>query len=124
MADIGFLLDLEHRVWQALADGDAATDATLLAPEFLGVYATGFADRAAHTGQLADGPTVSRFALSDARLVPLGEGRALLAYRAEYVRVGASTPEVMYVSSIWENHGGRWRNTFSQDTAEDDAAPV
>ncbi|MDF0599495.1 DUF4440 domain-containing protein [Psychromarinibacter sp. C21-152] len=124
MADLSFFLDLETRVWQALADGDAAADAALLAPEFLGVYSTGFAGRDEHTGQLSQGPTVAAFSLSGARILPLGPGRVLLAYRADYTRVGASVAEAMYVSSIWEERDGTWRNTFSQDSAADAPPPV
>ena len=33
---------LEHAVWDALVNGDAKTDANLLAYDFLGVYPSGF----------------------------------------------------------------------------------
>lgn len=124
MADLAFFLDLETRVWQALAAGDAAADAALLADDFLGVYSTGFAGRDLHAGQLADGPTVAAFRLSQARLLDLGAGRALLAYRAAYRRVGRAEDEAMYVSSIWEDRPEGWRNTFSQDTATTEPPPV
>ena len=42
------LLTLEHKVWAALMQGDAAADAALLLPEFLGIYPTGFAGRDDH----------------------------------------------------------------------------
>lgn len=124
MTDLSFFLALETRVWQALVDGDAAADRALLADDFLGVYSTGFAIRDDHTGQLADGPTVVRFDIRDARLMPLGPGRALLAYRAGFTRLGATAPEAMYVSSIWEQRDGTWLNTFSQDSNATDPAPV
>lgn len=124
MPDFAFFLALETRVWQALVDGDPAADAALLAPDFLGVYSTGFATHADHTGQLAHGPTVAAFRLSDARLLPLGPGRALLAYRADYTRTGTTEPEAMYVSSIWEDRAGTWLNTFSQDSSADAPPPV
>lgn len=118
------ILALERGVWQALVDGDARADRAALAEDFLGVYSTGFADRADHVGQLATGPTVARFALSEARLVGLGQDRVLLAYRAEFTRVGKHAAEAMYVSSIWEARGGVWLNTFSQDSAVDAPPPV
>ncbi len=124
MSDLAIFLDLERRVWQALVDGDAATDQALLAEDFLGVYSTGFSDRAGHVGQLAAGPSVKRYEISAARLVPLGAERFLLAYRADFTRIGRSESEAMYVSSIWERRGGRWLNTFSQDSATSDPAPV
>jgi len=124
MSDLTFFLALETRVWQALVDGDAASDAELLAPDFLGVYATGFSDRAGHVDQLAQGPSVARFDLSQARLVPLGTGRFLLAYFADFTRTGRDESEAMYVSSIWQQDGQTWRNTFSQDSNAADPAPV
>ena len=124
VTDIDFFLALETRVWAALVAGDVVADRALLAENFLGVYATGFSGRDDHCGQLADGPTVAQFRLSDARLMPLGQGRALLAYRADFTRLGASQPEAMFVSSIWEETDGKWRNIFSQDSAESDHAPV
>lgn len=116
------LLLLETTVWRALVTGDAAADGTLLAPDFLGVYPDGFAGREAHVGQLAGGPTVARFRLSGARVLSLGEGHALLAYRADYRRAGRNGDEAMYVSSVWRREPGGWRNVFSQDTPADGRA--
>lgn len=118
--DLEPVLASERAVWDALVAGDAATDAALLAPEFLGVYPTGFAGRADHVAQLAVGPTVAAYALSDVRLVPLGPDHALLAYRADYTRAGGAGPEAMFVSSIWRRLGPGWINIFSQDTPVSD----
>jgi hypothetical protein len=113
-------IQLETEVWRALVRGDAAADERLLADEFLGVYPTGFADRSDHVRQLADGPTVDEFTLSDERLVVLSDSAVLLAYRADYRRAPRSArpiePEAMYVSSVWCRRDGRWVNVFSQDT--------
>jgi hypothetical protein len=109
-------LELETRVWEALCAGDAAADAALLSGDFLGVYPTGFAGRAEHTGELADGPTVAEYALHDARTLVVTDDDVLLAYRAEYRRAAGAAPETMYVSSLWSRRDGTWRNTFSQDT--------
>lgn len=111
------LLDCETRVWQALVDGDAAADKAALDPDFLGVYSDGFSGRAEHAGQLADGPTVTRFALTQARVLDLAPGCAVLSYFARYRRVGRKADEEMYVSSIWRlQPDGTWCNLFSQDT--------
>jgi hypothetical protein len=107
----------ETEVWEALRTGDAAADARLLADDFLGVYSIGFADKASHVQQLAQGPTVAEYRLSEARLLTLTEGHVLLAYRAEW-RVPESAPDAfaaMYVSSLWSRRDGAWRNVFSQD---------
>ena len=113
------LLAAETAVWQALVAGDAAADRATLAADFLGVYPDGFAGRDAHVAQLGHGPTVERFALSDARVLPLGGTHALLAYRADYRRVGREADEAMYVSSVWRRTAAGWINVFSQDTPAD-----
>nr|WP_298436889.1 nuclear transport factor 2 family protein [uncultured Jannaschia sp.] len=105
----------ERGVWNALVAGDAAADRAALDPAFLGIYPDGPAGRDGHVGQLADGPTVAAYALTEARVVPLGGDVALLTYRATFARPGAAS-EAMWVSSIWRRVGGGWINIFSQDT--------
>lgn len=116
MPDLATLLDLEHAVWRALVAGDAEADGAHLSDDFVGVYPTGFSDRAGHLGQLADGPTVAEYELTEARLVPVAGDAAILVYRASYRRPRSSEREEMYVSSLWCRSGRRWVNTFSQDT--------
>ena len=115
------LMDCERRVWDALLRGDAAADAAALCDSFLGVYADGFADKSAHVGQLAAGPTVMRYHLSEAQARPLGGDFGLLSYRAEFLRQGRAQLETMYVTSIWQRRDAErdsgWVNIFSQDTA-------
>lgn len=115
---------LERAVWEALLKGDAAADAALLEDGFLGVYSTGFGDRAEHAAQLANGPTVVRYRLSETRLLELAPGVVLFAYRADYLRVGGGAEEAMYVSSVWRQGAEGWRNIFSQDTSVGGPAPV
>lgn len=110
---------LETAVWHALVDGDAVADAALLTDDFLGVYPTGFAGRADHAGQLAAGPTVASFALSEARLLVISDDAVMLSYRADSRSAAGTThpePTAMYVSSLWIHRDGRWQNLFSQDT--------
>jgi hypothetical protein len=117
--DIEEFVRLETAVWQALVDGDAAADAALLTADFLGVYPSGFAGRDDHAGQLADGPTVATFQLSEARLLAISDDAVMLSYRADSrPAAGSSHPEpaAMYVSSLWCHRDGRWLNLFSQDT--------
>lgn len=118
--DLAEILALEQAVWQALVSGDAAADAALLAPEFLGVYPSGFSGRDDHAGQLDNGPRVERYALSDARLLRLGADHVMLCYRADYRWTGADAGAAMYVSSLWRRDGAGWRNLFSQDTPVSD----
>jgi len=124
VGDMAEILALEKQVWGALVSGDAIADATLLDDIFLGVYETGFSDKAGHVGQLASGPTIATYQLSDVRMIVPGEGLALLCYRADFRRVDGPEPEAMYVSSLWQRTAQGWRNIFSQDTAVGDRAPV
>lgn len=110
------LLAHETRVWQALVAGDPAADAALLAAGFTGLYPDGFAGRADHAGQLAQGPTVATFTLTQARVLELAPDVALLAYHARYTRPKGGAAEQMWVSSIWQRAGAGWINIFSQDT--------
>lgn len=119
------ILRLEHRVWQALVEGDTAADRHLLAPEFLGVYPSGFAKVEDHVGQLAEGPTVAHYEITETRLLELGPDHVCLSYHARYQRPAAAEAfrdwEAMYVSSIWKRQPGDlgWINVFSQDTVAD-----
>ena len=119
--DLSFFVALERRVWQALADGDAKSDAELLDPDFLGVYASGFATRDDHVAQLRDGPRVARFWIDAPRLLSLSPDAVLLSYRASFTRPGsakAAAPQIFLVSSIWKQCGANWVNVFSQDTVQ------
>ena len=111
------LMQHEARVWDALVRRDAVADEAALAPEFLGVYPSGFATRADHVAQLQSGPSVLSYQLADPRVLPLGAEFAVLSYRAEFTRTGDAAEEQMYVSSIWRKQGANgWINIFSQDT--------
>ena len=114
--DVQFFLALEERVWQAQVSGDAAAEREVLPEDFLGVDTGGFNDLERHLAQLADGPITAQYALSEARLLRLGEDAALLSYRAYARSPGAEVEEVFYISSLWQRREGRWWNTFSQDT--------
>ena len=114
-----FFVDLETRVWEALATGDPDADRELLSSDFVGVYPSGFADLADHAGQLAGGPTMAEYAISDARLIRVAPSNVMLCYRADYRSIRDGVPgadEAMYISSLWVERDGRWWNTFSQDT--------
>lgn len=110
------IINLERQVWDALVTGDVGADSRLLSNDFLGVYASGFSDRAGHVGQLDAGPSIATYDLTDLRLLTPGPGLAMLCYRADFVRMGSSTLESMLVSSLWKQTGAAWRNIFSQDT--------
>lgn len=106
----------EQRVWDGLVSGDVSVDAAALDDRFLGVYADGFADKAAHMAQLKDGPSIASFALSQLCVMVLSDIHAVLSYRAEFTRTSSALAEVVYVSSIWQRQGASWVNILSQDT--------
>lgn len=114
--DTQLFIDLESRVWDALASGDADADRELLSADFVGVYPTGFANRADHADQVADGPSIASYSIAEARLIEVSADAMVLCYRAEYRRPGRNVGEAMYISSLWLHRDGRWRNRFSQDS--------
>ncbi len=113
------LLEHEIEVWQALSEGDAGADENLLLPEFTGVYPSGICGRAGHVAQLAGGPSIKEYRLTEYHAFAVGADHAMLCYRAEYRRAEGAEDEAMYVSSLWQRTGGGWRNLFSQDTPAD-----
>ncbi|MEO0692835.1 MAG: nuclear transport factor 2 family protein [Pseudomonadota bacterium] len=118
------LLAAERAVWEALVTGDAAADAATLSDDFIGVYPDGIFGKPAHVAQLAPGPTVADYTLSQVQSRPLGPNHALLIYHASYRRPGAAATEAMYVSSIWQRAGDGWINIFSQDTPDNPGQAV
>lgn len=118
-----FFLALEREVWDALVRGDVAVDRAALADHFLGVYPTGFAGAHEHVAQLAGGPTVADYLLTDARTLVVADGHVMLAYLATYRRPGSEDREQMYVSSLWSRLDGNWKNVFSQDTPVGEPVP-
>ena len=122
-APLELFVELEGRVWDALAAGDATADAALLAPDFLGVYPTGFAGRDDHAAQLTTGPTVADYSIAEPAVLTISDDAALLVYVATFRRTAGAEPETMYVSSLWCRRDGRWVNTFSQDTPRGGPVP-
>ena len=113
---VEFFVELERGVWEALRHGDAEADRRLLAPDFVGVYTTGTANRDEHAGQLTNGPTVASYEIVDPQLIAISDTAVLLVYRASYRRSRDGEIESMYVSSLWCERGEQWLNVFSQDT--------
>ncbi len=110
-------LALEKQVWTALVEGDPSADARLLSDDFLGVYESGFADKAEHVSQLQKGPSVLGYQLSEAKLKVYSADVVLLSYLARFTRnTDPDRDSKMYVTSIWQRIDGRWKSNFSQDT--------
>ncbi|UNK71454.1 nuclear transport factor 2 family protein [Microbacterium sp. H1-D42] len=124
MQSLEFFVERESRVWEALVSGDADADRELLSADFVGVYPTGFAVRDDHVAELAGGPSMASYAISEARIVDVAPSTVMLCYRADYLAFGGTTREAMYISSLWQERDGRWWNTFSQDTPVSDPESV
>lgn len=111
------LVAAERTVWEALCTGDQDRDRALLAPDFLGVYPTGFVTRDDHVAELERGPIVVDYEIVETRHLPVGPDSALLAYRVRFRPTGDAEPVTWMVSSIWRREpDGSLVNTFSQDT--------
>ncbi len=113
---LAVFVELERRVWAALVSGDPDADRAALAPDFVGVYPSGFAGPDDHVEQLANGPTVADYVIAEARTLHVADGHVMLSYLATFRRPGRIETESMYVSSLWSLVEGRWINVFSQDT--------
>jgi hypothetical protein len=115
---IAFFIALETRVWQALTLGDVKAYKALLAPEFLGVYPSGFAGLAENLTPFEQAPGFApSYVLSEARIMDLAPGLVMLSYRAVFQRVAEAQAKAMYVSSLWRRQEDEnWVNIFSQDT--------
>lgn len=115
------LLAAETSVWEALRSGDQARDQALLAPEFLGVYPSGFVSRREHVAELDAGPIVHDFEIVETRHLPAGPGFALIAYRVRFRPAADAEPVSWMVSSLWRRErDGSLVNIFSQDSPVSD----
>lgn len=107
---------LETAMWQALVDGSGQAADQLLSSDYLGVYTTGFSDRADYVAALADGPIVASFEISRSRIIVVSDTAVLYSYRADFKSLHDGPTDAMYISSLWCQRDGRWVNVFSQDT--------
>jgi len=69
----------EINVWEALVQGNMQGDDKALHEEFLGVYSDGISGKTEHVQQLACGPIVESYELSNLRVLPLGPDHAVLS---------------------------------------------
>ncbi|MGY1806575.1 nuclear transport factor 2 family protein [Blastococcus sp. SYSU D00669] len=105
------LLQLEHRGWQALSDGSGADFyGSLMTDDGVMVLANGtVADRAAVLEALRGSPPWQRFELDSARVVPAGDGAAVLVYTARAWREESGPPFAGAMTSTYVRDGDGWR---------------
>lgn len=109
-------ITLEKKVWNCLLIGDAKIDSQLLADDFLGVYTNGFSEKTHHVNALKNGPVISGYEISEARMKALSPDTILISYLANYKCSKSLTSRSVYITSIWQKQLSAWKNIFSQDT--------
>jgi hypothetical protein len=114
---------LETAMWNSLVEGDGLAADRLLSADYLGVYTTGFSDRAEYIAALANGPIVTSFKISKSRIFVVSDTAVLYSYRADFKSRRDRPTEAMYISSLWCKREWRWVNVFSQDTPGETSSP-
>lgn len=114
--NVQHFVELESRVWDALVAGDPEADAAMLTDDFVGVYETGVSGKTEHCKQLENGPVVEHYQILQPRILIISECSVMLSYLAEWTQPGNPALKKMYVSSLWQESGESWKNSFSQDT--------
>lgn len=114
------LIALEHGFWEGAADPDHYREhvdeqAVFVFPPGFGVLRK--EEVMAQVGA-SEGPWIEH-RLEDVRVVPLGEGAAILVYRAT-ARAEGEEPFSALVSSAYLERDGRWRLTFHQQSPLED----
>jgi hypothetical protein len=108
---LAVLLDIEKRAWEAADTRDVEFYREYLAPEALVVSPRGILDRDGIIRDLIENPNeLPAYFITDPKVVPLGEGGAVLAYTVSF---GGQT---LYISTVYTRSDGRWRAAFHQRT--------
>jgi len=118
MLSLDPLLSLERAGWDALCDSrGGAFYGELMTEDAVMVLVHGMVlDRAAVVAAMDDAPPWAGYALSDARVVPIGADSAALVYRARAEREGQE-PFVALMTSVYTTVDGRTRLALYQQTA-------
>ena len=117
--NVEFFILLESQIWDSLVRGDKISESQLIADDFLGVYETGYSNKAEYLSQLDRGPSIHRFIIFNPRLLAINSTNVALTYQVDFMALKNNDPEpkqTMYVTSIWSLRSENWVNIFSQDT--------
>lgn len=108
------LVGLERRFWTGDADfyrQNLADDAVMVLPDPAGTLG-----REEVVASLVAAPRWSEVEIAEPRLVPLGFGAAVLAYRATARREDLPAPYVASCGSVYVRRDGAWLLAFHQQT--------
>ena len=108
----------EKIVWDLFKARDFDGFASLLAPEFMEVEATGVYDKAGSVKGVQD-IDASQFELSDWKAMPFDNDAKLVTYA---VTMKGAKPMKEYHATIWINRNGKWWGFYHQGTPEASAA--
>jgi hypothetical protein len=101
------LIHSEHEGWQAMTRGEGGTHSfQAMLPDAIMVFPGSLIERGAVIAAL-DGVVWSEYAMSDQRVVRLGDRAAMLAYRLHGVRDGH--PVDLWATTTYVYVEGRWR---------------
>jgi len=111
------LIHQEHEGWDALRRGDGGTFYhRAMTPDAVMIMPSSVIERGAVMAAL-QGATWDEYAMSEHRVVRLGERAAVLAYRVRASRDGS--PVDLRASTTYLYHEGRWRIGAHQQTPVD-----
>jgi hypothetical protein len=116
--DLDPLLALEHRGWESLCRSEGGTFyGNLMTEDAVMILVNGMVlDRTEVAASLNDAPPWNSFTLTEARVVPAGDGAAALVYKASSSRAGDEKPFVALMSSLYCSVDGRVRLALYQQT--------
>jgi len=101
------LIHYEREGWQAMTRGEGGTHSFgAMLPEAVMVFSGSLIERGAVVAAL-DGVVWSEYAMSDQRVVRLGDRAAMLAYRLRGIRDGE--PIDAWATTTYAYLEGRWR---------------
>lgn len=112
------LLALEHEGWTSLCSGTGGGFyGDLMTDDAVMVLVNGMVlDREAVASSLDDAPPWSRYELSDARVIDVGDDARALVYRAVSSRDDGGEPFEALMSSVYRRVDGRARLALYQQT--------
>lgn len=105
----------EKIVWDLFRAKNWDGFASLLAPEFMEVEASGVYDKAGSVKGLQQTPDISQFENSDWKALPFDDDAKLVTYT---VTVKGTKPMKEYHATIWINRGGKWLGLYHHGTPE------